>query len=85
MGNKCWFALLTLAQVFYKCFYFYFFPFCTLLFNILSPQCSSIMVIDELQSYAKGMPVFSGVCDLGNYLVYDYVFGGETIWRGPIG
>ena len=85
MGNKCWFILLTVVKVMYKCFYFYFFPFCTLMINIMSPQCTSIMLIDELKSYATGKPIFSGVCDMGNHLVVDTILSSGTIWQGPSG
>lgn len=81
--NKLWFILFTLVQVMYKCFYFYFFPFLTMMLNVSSPPCSDILLIDEMQSYNQGKPVYSGVCDLGNYLVVDLVFGNENIWTGP--
>lgn len=48
IGNKCWFVLLILVKILYKCFYFYFFPFITMMINIASPTCTSIILIDEL-------------------------------------
>lgn len=85
IGNKCWFVLLTFFKILYKCFYFYFFPFITMMINIASPTCTSIILIDELQSYISGQAAFSGVCSLGNHLVVDSVFRSDTIWVGPYG
>lgn len=48
LPNKLWFVLFTLAQVVYKCFYFYFFPFVTMMLNVSSPSCSDILLIDEM-------------------------------------
>lgn len=71
------------TSIFYKGFYFYFFPFLSMMININSPRCSDILLIDEMQSYNQLKPVYSGVCDLGNYLVLETVFSGENIWFGP--
>jgi hypothetical protein len=81
LGNKLWLIAYTCTNMFYKCFYFYFFPFCTMLINIISPRCTEVLVIDELQSYALHTPVYMPMCEPKNQLILETVFSSaSSIW-----
>lgn len=54
-------------QIFYKCGYFYFFPYLVLVLNYWSPSCESVMMLNPLKSFQNnGVPTYYSLCKPSN-------------------
>lgn len=60
--NKCQFVFYRFIRGFYISFYFYFFPFLTLLFSYLATRCSDIQQFDPDSSIREGYAIYSTMC-----------------------
>ena len=82
--NKIWKVLQVAFQVFYRCFYFYFFPFLAMMISIMSPRCTSIMELNTLASLQnQGNPTYTPVCEHNNMIFLQQIFSSAGMWSRP--
>jgi hypothetical protein len=61
-GNRCLFLIQRILKLIFNSFYFYFFPFLTLVLNYNSKSCSEIMIMDSIRSAAAQKPQYAPLC-----------------------
>jgi hypothetical protein len=61
--NKCQHIFYKFVRGFYISFYFYFFPFVTLLFSYVSTRCSEIQLLNPEESITEGKTIYGTMCD----------------------
>lgn len=63
LWNKLNYSLLKMVKVFYKCFYYYFFPFLMLALNYSALRCDKLLLIDVEASILNNFtPTFKPYC-----------------------
>lgn len=71
-------------MVFYKCFYFYFFPFVILMINNFSPVCTTIPIINTLGSLEnQGHLTYTTQCFHDNKFFFSTIFSEDGMWKRP--
>jgi hypothetical protein len=80
-SNKFWYVNATLFNLFYKGIYFYFWPFVTLLIGIVSPVCTSKLVLNSQASLQNmGSVTYTPTCAPYNSFFLTKMFTAPGIW-----